>query len=328
MELISPVQGILGGLLVGSSVYWNAQLLNRITGISGHFRKSMGPHWDVESQAFLGAMVATGLAYRVMVDGTGIAIGMETGISSGVGTSGLLLREAVGGVLVGLGTSLSNGCTSGHGVCGLGRLSTRSLVAVLTFMGSAMVTANVFHSSDIFRGVFPITTVEYPGQTFYQLWAPLSLVAIALPLVLDWATRKEFPFKITKEAYTIALQAITGSSFALGLLVSGMADPAIVVGFLVGPWTRSWNPTLMGVMGGAVAVSLVAFRKNRAPGNQVIDLKLIGGAAMFGIGWGLTGLCPGPAFVSLGRTLFKNSAINVFVAACSLGTALFKMFSK
>ncbi|MEL0027292.1 MAG: YeeE/YedE family protein [Perlucidibaca sp.] len=102
---------------------------------------------------------------------------------------------------------------------------------------------------------------------------------------------------------------LVGLLFGLGLVISGMTDPARVQGFL--DLAGDWDATLMFVMGGAVLVTLPAFAWFRRLGRPVleerfgwpsarqVDVRLIAGAAMFGAGWGLAGLCPGPALVNL-----------------------------
>jgi uncharacterized membrane protein YedE/YeeE len=92
----------------------------------------------------------------------------------------------------------------------------------------------------------------------------------------------------------------SGLLFGLGLAVSGMVDPAVVLGFLdVGRLADgSWNPALAGVMGGAIPLAFVLYRMAGTrvpPASRVIDAKLILGSAIFGLGWGAAGLCPGPA---------------------------------
>ncbi|MCH4563443.1 MULTISPECIES: DUF6691 family protein [Halomonas] len=103
---------------------------------------------------------------------------------------------------------------------------------------------------------------------------------------------------------------IAGLLFGLGLGISGMTDPARVLGFL--DIFGAWDPTLMFVLGGAVVTTFIGYRLVfRRPGplfaeafqlptRQDLDGRLIGGAALFGIGWGLSGYCPGPAFASIG----------------------------
>jgi uncharacterized membrane protein YedE/YeeE len=124
---------------------------------------------------------------------------------------------------------------------------------------------------------------------------------------------------------------LAGLMFGLGLLVSGMADPAKVLGFLdlAGPW----DPSLALVMVGAIAVGTVAFsiakRRQRSllgqdmrlPAARQVDRRLIGGSLLFGAGWGLAGFCPGPALTALGMGEAKAA---VFVAAMLAGMAAYE----
>ncbi|MEQ6916104.1 DUF6691 family protein [Halomonas aquatica] len=103
---------------------------------------------------------------------------------------------------------------------------------------------------------------------------------------------------------------VAGLIFGLGLAVSGMTDPARVIGFL--DLAGAWDPTLMFVLGGAVVTNFIGYRlvlrrpnpvfgeRFHLPTRTDLDARLIGGAALFGIGWGLSGYCPGPAFASIG----------------------------
>ena len=109
-----------------------------------------------------------------------------------------------------------------------------------------------------------------------------------------------------------------GFLFGIGLWVSGMANPRKVLGFL--DIAGNWDASLMLVMGGAVAVTLVGFKIYEAqipvPTLKDIDFPLVAGAAVFGIGWGIAGYCPGPAITAL-ATLSRESV--VFVAAMIVG---------
>ena len=87
----------------------------------------------------------------------------------------------------------------------------------------------------------------------------------------------------------------SGLVFAIGLGFSGMLKPEKVIGFL-----ELTDPTLLFVMGPAVAIYLLATWKRRKP-QRPLDVPLVAGAAIFGVGWGLTGICPGPAIVNLAR---------------------------
>lgn len=120
-----------------------------------------------------------------------------------------------------------------------------------------------------------------------------------------------------------------GLMFGAGLALSGMLDPARVLGFL--DVFGAWDPTLAFVLGGAVAVSALSYvvkaRMARplladrflVPEGRSIDGRLVGGAILFGIGWGLVGLCPGPALAALPLGL---APIFGFVAAMLAGMAL------
>lgn len=122
---------------------------------------------------------------------------------------------------------------------------------------------------------------------------------------------------------------VAGILFGLGLAVSQMINPAKVVGFL--DIFGLWDPSLIFVMAGAVMVAFAGFRLVRSrpapllaarfelPTRRDLDGRLIGGAAVFGIGWGLTGFCPGPAIASLA---FGIPDSVIFVAAMALGAWL------
>ena len=127
----------------------------------------------------------------------------------------------------------------------------------------------------------------------------------------------------------ILVSAIAGLVFGLGLIVSGMADPAKVQNFL--DLFGTWDPSLAFVMLGAIAVTFagyrLAFGRGRPlladtlvlPNKTDIDVRLLAGAGLFGIGWGLSGFCPGPAIVSL--PLLATGTL-VFVPAMLAGMLL------
>jgi uncharacterized membrane protein YedE/YeeE len=125
---------------------------------------------------------------------------------------------------------------------------------------------------------------------------------------------------------------VAGLVFGIGLIVSGMTNPAKVQGFL--DLAGAWDPSLGLVMAGAIAVGFLAFnvanKRSTAilggamilPSKANIDRRLVLGSVVFGVGWGLGGFCPGPALVSLGT---GNADALVFVLAMLAGMAIFEI---
>lgn len=125
---------------------------------------------------------------------------------------------------------------------------------------------------------------------------------------------------------------VSGLLFGLGLILSGMANPAKVLGFL--DLAGAWDPSLALVMGGAIAIGSIAFAiaKKRhlsylglsmqIPTNRAIDKRLALGSIVFGTGWGLAGICPGPAIVLLGTGSIKGA---VFVSSMLMGMGIYQL---
>ncbi|MDD5577655.1 MAG: YeeE/YedE family protein [Methylobacter sp.] len=125
---------------------------------------------------------------------------------------------------------------------------------------------------------------------------------------------------------------ISGLMFGVGLIISGMTNPAKVIGFL--DLAGAWDMSLALVMIGAILVGLIAFHiaakrpkallgdLMRLPTARQVDLRLIGGALVFGVGWGLAGYCPGPALVSI---ISGGSKPVIFVASMLAGMGIFEI---
>lgn len=126
-----------------------------------------------------------------------------------------------------------------------------------------------------------------------------------------------------------------GLLFAVGLVVSGMTQPAKVIGFL--DVTGAWDPSLAFVMGGALAVYAVAFRlitkrpvpllggRFQIPSRTDITPRLLVGASLFGIGWAIAGFCPGPALVAFGSGM---SEAFIFLPGMVAGMVLFRLWDE
>lgn len=315
----------------------------------------------------------------------------------------------IGGFFVGFGTKLGNGCTTGHGICGMARLSKRSLVAVGVFMtmaiGSAVLTSpNVPFAkhTEFLRGSgFGLERIDVLGVVVTALAALLALIVLCRLYILprcsnekeectkrvandsrvNSAANTEIPTPDLHEDHDKAEQQfeddrcsnedadgkqqeqanqeavakakilpslIAAVLFSAGLAVSQMVLPSKNFGFL--DFSRfangTWDPTLATVMAGGVFVSFIAYQfvsgwslirnpkvlecplaskdaKFNIPTNKNIDLHLIGGAACFGIGWGITGICPGPAVFMAASGV--QSIVYIYLPAFFTGSLIAKV---
>ncbi|WP_111642027.1 YeeE/YedE family protein [Marinimicrobium alkaliphilum] len=138
MEIINftPVSAFIGGGLIGLAAALLMLLNGRVAGISGIVGGALVPAKNDSGWRlmFIVGLVVGGLIYQLLGIGPGVGH-----IQAVAGTPVLI----VAGLLVGIGTTIGSGCTSGHGICGLARMSPRSLVAVLSFMGAAFVTVYI-----------------------------------------------------------------------------------------------------------------------------------------------------------------------------------------
>jgi uncharacterized protein len=137
----------------------------------------------------------------------------------------------------------------------------------------------------------------------------------------------------------VVLQFAIGLIFGLGLVISGMSDPAKVLNFLDfgGITSGTWDPSLALVMAGAVGVTFVGFtwvlrqprplfgERFHLPTKRELDIRIIAGPAIFGIGWGLAGFCPGPALTALG---YGSRAALIFAWAMFAGMWLARFLSR
>ncbi|KAJ5659343.1 hypothetical protein N7507_005794 [Penicillium longicatenatum] len=225
------------------------------------------------------------------------------------------------GVLLGWGTKNGRGCTSGHMLCGLSRLSPRSLIATALFFTTALITANFIGGSGIPScEMGPCYTPIYPSAA--------ELAFMSGTLILSSITN----FFVVPKVFTRSEESRTlfsylaGLEFGLGLLISGMADSAKVLRFFafLTDFTR-FDPSLALIIVFGIGPSMVTYLSN-SPGQTSnkeksqtkptlaekwrlpaataadIDWRFVAGAVAFGIAWGLRGVCPGPAIL---RAIFQ-----------------------
>jgi len=340
------IKGLTGGVVLATSTSLFLYLTGRVTGISGivgNVITSESTESEDWSTAYVLGLISSGAVCMVVYP--------EALVQHSETMSPVAL--AVGGALVGFGTRLSNGCTSGHGLCGLGRLSLRSFVAVGTFMMTGAIGAHL-------RDLLPKSLLYGQQDGFLHVNMTTSLMSLA---VLTAVYRRNLPFlsllsgqKTTKQiSHSVMSSAVaftSGVVFGTGLCMSGMVDSGRVVGFLHFTRNLGWDYTLAGVMGAGVVINLVTFSllSKRAtpppfasellPGSSTatatgssikssspspttgITWQLVVGACLFGIGWGLTGVCPGPSVVLFGSNL---TAMHVYVPAMAAGMVLHKL---
>lgn len=327
-----PLESILGGIFIGAACGVYMLLAGRVAGNSGALKALiLGPR-EPTKLTFLAGLASGG---RLM--GTLLPSAFEVAPAA---TPTL----ALAGLAVGLGTALGNGCTSGHGLCGISRFSLRSLVAVPTFMGVAIATATARSGTSI--GVIAPIGTSSPAVLALALKVRASAdrrdmrirhsnMHLFTAVTCIFLPRVPFHFRaclspvrqlgaallatvlpmrmISDEALRDACVGLwTGVCFAVGLSIGGMVRPSAVTGALS---PARFDGTLWALFMTALLTTFVLYRVAQAIGRkeasvssasgsapQGIDTCLLVGSALFGLGWGLGGVCPGPHVVNLGAS--------------------------
>lgn len=353
-DYFTPISGVAGGSLVGLSaaslLLFNGDVLGASCLISSTFTNPQKTLQD-PSQVWKFVLLAAFLLTSTYVLGPEFSIDIRTNTDPSIPTLSPF-AYALAGLLVGFGTKLGNGCTSGrsndvfcrifvvfgrihslisvatclpacnglgHGVCGLGRSSPRSFAAVMTFMMSAIATVAVSAPDSFLADYTSILRAESPVELNPGLGGKFT-TAVVCVAILDYyhVSRKVSP---AQDKLKLFASALVGVLFASGLAISQMVVGSKLYGFLnVGSITTGgWDPTLATVLGTAVPISFVAYQfvegftwfptmgnrkrlskpmlasKFSVPTNRRIDSNLIIGSAIFGVGWGIGLVCPGPA---------------------------------
>lgn len=304
----------LGGLSIGLLAVAQLVIAGRILGISGAVRGIVRAPLAIDRNQMYRYMFVAGLVVGgVMIPYVGAA-------ASTVALSAP--RVATAGVLVGIGTSLSNGCTSGHGICGISRLSIRSILSTGIFMLFGALAVSMLQGTQA-TGIPAGFIVPPVDEALTKLAGRILASTVAFTGSLMVA------LKVAPKKLSATLEGVanfgTGVLFALSLAVSGMLDSAKVIGFL-SVLSGSWDASLAFVMGGALLVAFTGYQavlNNKfgmsmplacdafdLPTSKQITARLVIGSAVFGMGWGLAGVCPGPALANLN---------GLFVAAMAAG---------
>lgn len=322
---LTPIPCVIGGAAIGIVTALNAVINGRVTGVSGAagrafksivYARNNIPYDDV---LFVAGLIAGGVLFSQIMPAS----------FSGAFVGGWA-RIVGAGLLVGFGSNMANGCTSGHGICGLARLSKRSIVNVITFMISAMSTAAVAGTANLYRSV-ESTWLQSSAPPLNVSQAVIGLMIVALvPLLLTVFSRGR---SFLRDAASKFIYFFFGAAFAYGLALAQMTRSQKVVSFL-DVTSPLWDPSLLFVFLGALPVAFLGFqwitraRKQpllcetpSLPTSTAITKNLVAGGALFGIGWGLEGYCPGPALVNLGAN-YLDPRIWIFCAALAAGSLL------
>eukprot|EP01038_Epipyxis_sp_PR26KG_P014228 gene14228-19091_t len=394
---IDIVGGIVGGVIIGISASIYLYTTGKITGVSGITRGTFGLNPNNEDKTFnwsyFAGLFSAGLIFATVLP-------KQFGAYDQIDFAALIL----GGILTGFGTSLGNGCTSGHGLCGISRRSPRSITAACTFVGVAAISAYMCRRQFILRPLFYSNNTAYLSNentfdSFKEVilsWLPtivllfVSYILFRVELRLLGQKQPNLPKENQKEteiesdtssernsslnvSYDLSIKISVESSqsrasssesttkissrpfdstqikthgitylcalvFGIGLVYSGMCDPERrVMMFLDFSGGKGWDPTLMFMI---TFITFHLFKKYDPPvlldksktvgsslkmgfvqENMKIDSRLLIGASLFGIGWGMCGVCPGPGIVSLGAT--KRFAA-VFMPSLIFGMVIFE----
>jgi uncharacterized membrane protein YedE/YeeE len=342
----------LGGLLIAAGASLQLYTFGRVTGFSGILfdvsYKGTAAAW--QGPVLLG-LVAPGYVLNLLL-GPALSGGDDAEVRLGpfvvfdsraVATENLsLVGFVVAGLLSGVGTKLGNGCTSGHGICGLPRFSLRSWVAVPTFMATAFLTANVKALFWDGSGGALVSPTRYGDleDSLNRVLPTLLLVTFAMYVVYVAVVREQqhdrlgavesLPMAMKTHAFMVNL--LCGLVGGAGLALSGMCRRTKVSHFLEIVYLFGhWDPSLAFVMGGGVMLNMFTFyyifnmqkkpllrdkfELSAIPTTQ-IDWRLLTGAAIFGVGWGFGGLCPGPGIINL---FVLPSHVLPWMVGCVLG---------
>ncbi|ORX64727.1 hypothetical protein BCR32DRAFT_297961 [Anaeromyces robustus] len=315
---IPALNSLVGGVIMAFATSAHLYLQGKITGISGILNKCIHMIDVNYSYSFLSGMLFMSSyikCYYNPLKKNSKQSYMETPSQYVNGLS--LFGFIIAGFLVGFGAKMCNGCTSGHGLCGLPRMSKRSIVAIGLFMIFGCITATSRYYWPYFNPKHPLPAVDSSLLAWTVLFA--SVAAIGYLLYQSYKTGKVDNVRDTIIAISV------GTIFSYGLIQSGMLQRHIVVGFLTLS-IKAWRIQLLFALGGAVGVNYFLFKyifslskplyksKFDLNSNTNVDNKLLIGAAIFGIGWGLSGVCPGPAILSF--YIYCPHSILLLAAMC------------
>ena len=318
------INAVIGGVIMSIASSLHLLLKGKITGISGTFFKAITLGDFSYNISFLSGMVLIPSLIRAFTNESFYRKFLEEPLEYVQSLS--IIGFIISGFLVGFGTKMANGCTSGHGVCGLQNKKKRSIFAVLTFLIFGFIFATLRYHVKFLETDFILHNLEKAvlSENTIKIICIVIFSVSLLTFILN------IIYKITKqkqnELKDITISFCVGILFSFGLVESGMIKRHLVLLFLsIG---KDWDATLIFVLGSAVGINLITFNlmlkklekpilheKFQLPEKTEVDKKLIIGAAIFGIGWGFCGICPGPGVLCFYMYL-PQTIIFILMLAC------------
>jgi len=302
MTAFKPVDATIGGLLIGIAAGIYMLLSRRVAGNSGVLKAFVVGPRDTKVAYLLGLVIAGVAMYHALPD---LAFDEPTRATT---------LYFLWGIVMGIGTSLGNGCTSGHGLCGISRLSVRSFVAVPIFMITAIISSST--DSYVRMGHFEFGSPA-PAHMIDRRTLLVSLSAVAVLVLTLIPTVVAHRRTAKAEQPSAAVGVWCGLCAGVGLAIGGMVRPSCVQAALA-PHRLDltlWVLFLV-ALGTTFAFYRVACRFARiaeacAPHGTraAVDHKLVLGAALFGAAWGATGFCPGPLIVTVAAQPTSTNAL-------------------
>lgn len=364
----TPIDATVGGLLIGMSVAGMLLFHGRVSGMSGqlsNFIVQLGTPLFTRPERrqprfmfYIGGLIAAGVLLKLILspyeafnafsfsDAT-LYLLWKPGMSSILNQP--LIMFGLSGLLVGMGTAMANGCTSGHMICGVSRASKRSITATAVFCTVALLIVQFLHRDTMLHEYYhmdmPPSYFTYTFFVFPSILRFLGMVLVLMAVATGYLVfyllgmDEMSAHKDDDDRWVLLMYFFNAIVFGIGLGYSGMTVPQKVLGFFAVGSTH-WDPSLACVALGAMVPNFFLYqtyvkrqimsgkkplyaKKFDIPLNNAIDFNLIAGALLFGVGWGISGICPGPAIVSL---LFRGEMwlyMAGYVAGIKLKRVLF-----
>lgn len=308
-----PIDAAIGGVLIGLGSGIFMLLTRRIAGNSGMLKivvlgKAKAQE-DASKLLYLLGLILSGIIFRFALPEA-----FDLPVTP-------TLATLCWGFLVGLGVTFGNGCTSGHGLCGLSRFSLRSLVAVPTFMVAAIAasTISTFSRQGSTAVALPAAPVTIAPRTLHVALVAIGVLALALPLALMVTSGER-----SKPLREALVGLWCGLCAGTGLTIGGMVRPSVITAALSPARVdfSLWELFMVALCTTFLLYRLAhkVLKVSEACAAKAkkgdIDKKLIVGALLFGIGWGASGYCPGPLIVAV-----ASNPADLNSLLCLLGTA-------